>query len=85
MKEQKIKKFIELVKLELTYKKFLKIDIIYQLIDIFNTTNVAFEKQNYSTEIENPLEMALEFYKEYNMEYYNTIIKNIIWNITTLL
>ncbi len=34
MKEQQIKKFIEQVKLELTYKKFLKIDIIYQLIDI---------------------------------------------------
>lgn len=77
MKEQQIKKFIEQVKLELTYKKFLKSDIIYQLIDIFNTTNVAFEKQNYSCEVENPLEMALEFYKEYNMEYYNTIIKNI--------
>ena len=66
MKEQQIKKFIEQVKLELTYKKFLKSDIIYQLIDIFNTTNVAFEKQNYSCEVENPLEMALEFYKEYS-------------------
>lgn len=61
----------------MTYKKFLKSDIIYQLINTFNTTNVAIEKQNYSTEIENPLEMALEFYKEYNMEYYNNIIENI--------
>lgn len=77
MKEQQIKKFIEQVKLELTYKKFLKSDIIYQLINTFNTTNVAIEKQNYSTEIEKPLEMALEFYKEYNMEYYNNIIENI--------
>ena len=77
MKEQQIQKFIEQVKLELTYKKFLKSDIIYQIINTFNTTNVAIEKQNYSTEIENPLEMALEFYKEYNMEYYNTIIENI--------
>lgn len=77
MKEQQVKKFIEQVKLELTYNKFLKNDIIYQLINIFNTTSVAFEKQNYSNEIENPLEMALEFYKEYNIEYYNTIIDNI--------
>lgn len=77
MKEQQIKRFIEQVKSELTYKKILKSDIIYQLINIFNTASVPLEKQNYSSEIENPLEMALEFYKEYNMEYYNTIIENI--------
>ena len=77
MKEQQIKRFIEQVKSELTYKKILKSDIIYQLINIFNTASVTLEKQNYSSEIENPLEMALEFYKEYNMEYYNTIIENI--------
>lgn len=77
MEEQQIKKFIEQVKLELTYKKFLKIDIIYQIINIFDTANVALKKQNYSNEIENPLEMALEFYKEYNIGYYNTIIGNI--------
>lgn len=77
MKEQQIKRFIEQVKSELIYKKILKSDIIYQLINIFNTASVTLEKQNYSSEIENPLEMALEFYKEYNMEYYNTIIENI--------
>ena len=77
MIEQQIKRFIEQVKSELKYKKILKSDIIYQLINIFNTANVALEKQNYSSEIENPLEMALEFYKEYNMEYDNTIIENI--------
>lgn len=77
MKEQQIKRFIEQVKSELIYKKILKSDIIYQLINIFNTASVTLEKQNYSSEIENPLEMALEFYKEYNMEYDNTIIENI--------
>lgn len=77
MKEQQIKRFIEQVKSELIYKKILKSDIIYQLINIFNTASVTLEKQNYSSEIEKPLEMALEFYKEYNMEYYNTIIENI--------
>ncbi len=77
MKEQQIKRFIEQVKSELIYKKILKSNIIYQLINIFNTASVTLEKQNYSSEIEKPLEMALEFYKEYNMEYYNTIIENI--------
>lgn len=74
MEEQEIKKFIEQVKLESTYGKFLKIDIIYQLIKLFDS---IYEKQSYSNEIENPLEMALEFYKEYNMDYYDIIIDNI--------
>ena len=74
MEEQQIKKFIEQVKLESTYSKFLKSDVIYQLINIFNAT---FEKQSYSNEIENPLEMALEFYKNYNNNYHNIIIESI--------
>jgi len=74
MENQQIKKFIEQVKLESTYRKFLKSDIIYRLIKIFNA---AFDKQSYSSEIENPLEIALQFYKEYNVQYYNTIIEQI--------
>lgn len=74
MENQQIEKFIEQVKLESTYRKFLKSDIIYLLTNIFN---VAIEKQNYSSEIENPLEIALQFYKEYNAQYYNTIIEQI--------
>lgn len=74
MEDQQIKKFISQVKLESTYRKFLKSDIIYQLINIFN---IAIEKQSYSSEIENPLEIALQFYKEYNAQYYNTIIEQI--------
>lgn len=74
MENQQIKKFINQVKLESTYRKFLKSDIIYQLINIFN---VAIEKQNYSSKIENPLEIALQFYKEYNAQYYNMIIEQI--------
>ena len=45
MKEQQIKRFIEQVKSELIYKKILKSDIIYQLINIFNTASVTLEKQ----------------------------------------
>ena len=74
MENQQIKKLIEQVKLESTYRKFLKRDIIYQLINIFN---VAIDKQSYPSEIENSLEIALQFYKEYNVQYYNTIIKEI--------
>lgn len=74
MENQQIKKFIEQVKLESTYRKFLKSDVIYQLINIFSAT---FDKQSYSSEIENPLEIALQFYKEYNAHYYNAIIEKI--------
>lgn len=74
MENQQIKNFIARVKLESTYKKFLKNDIIYQIIKIFN---VAIEKQSYSSKIENPLEFALQFYKEYNVQYYNMIIEQI--------
>ena len=74
MENKQIKKFIEQVKLESTYRKILKSDIIYQLINNFN---VAINKQGYSSEIDNPLEIAIQFYKEYNDQYYNTIIKEI--------
>lgn len=40
-----IKKFIEKVKLESTYNKFLKKDIIYKLISIFNKD---YEKLTYT-------------------------------------
>lgn len=36
MEKIDIKNFIEQIKLESTYRKFLEKDIIYQLIDIFN-------------------------------------------------
>ncbi|MBE6154632.1 MAG: hypothetical protein E7163_03580 [Firmicutes bacterium] len=74
MENQQIKKFIAQVKLESTYRKILECDIIYQLINIFN---VEIDKQSYSCEIENPLKIALQFYKEYNTQYYNTIIEQI--------
>lgn len=74
MENRQIKKFIEQVKLESTYRKIIKSDIIYQLINKFNA---AFDKKNYSSEIENPLEIALQFYKEHNVKYYNLIIEGI--------
>lgn len=74
MSDKQIIKFIEQVKLESTYKKFIKADIIYKLMSIFN---IEFEKQSYSNELKNYLKIALQFYKEYNSNYYNIIIENI--------
>lgn len=74
MEEQQIRDFIELVKLESTYKKFINYDIIHKLINIFDSD---FTKQIYSNKIKNPLQIALQFYKEYNIGYYNTIIEGI--------
>ena len=56
MKVKEIEEFIEQVKLESTYRKFLKINIIYQLTNIFNGD---FIKQIYSNEIEKTLIMML--------------------------
>ena len=69
-----IKNFIEKVKLESTYNKFLKKDIIYQLISIFNKD---YEKLTYTKKIKNPLEIALKFYKHYNNDYYSMIIEGL--------
>ncbi len=77
MNEQKIKRFMERLQIESTYKKYLKDDIINQMINIFSHNCTTIKKQNYPSRIENPLELALKYYKEYNLEYYNTIIKNI--------
>lgn len=66
MEKIDIKNFIEQIKLESTYRKFLEKDIIYQLIDIFN---IEITKIDYLVTIKNPLKLALQFYKEYNIEY----------------
>ncbi len=74
MKNNEIKDFIEKIKIESTYKKFLKIDIIYQLIDIFKSN---YDKVNYPNNIKNPLKIALQFYKDFNEQYYKMIIDGI--------
>lgn len=72
MEKIDIKNFIEQIKLESTYRKFLEKDVIYQLIEIFN---IEITKIDYLVTIKNPLKLALQFYKEYNIEYYNMILK----------
>lgn len=74
MEEQQIEDFIEKVKKESTYKKFIKMDIIEQLITIFDTNP---KKGKYPKTIKNPLKIALNFYKDYNPQYYEMIIEGI--------
>ena len=74
MTEELTKTFIDKVKVESTYKKFVNIDIIKMLITIFSG---QYQRQSYPNNITNPLEKALQFYKDYNEKYYDMIIKGI--------
>lgn len=74
MNEELGKSFLERVKLESNFHKFLKEDIIYQFIDYFKKDYI---KKQYPKNIENPLEIALQFYKYYNKKYYEMILNGI--------
>lgn len=74
MKETIIELFIERVKLESTFHKFLKEDLIYQFIDYFKND---YTKKQYPKSIENPLKIALQFYKHYNIQYHEMILSGI--------
>ncbi len=71
MKEVLTKSFIERVKIESNFHKFLKEDFIYQLINYFKND---YTKRQYPKNIENPLEIALQFYKYYNNQYYEMVL-----------
>ena len=74
MKKSNIELFIERVKVEANIHKIIKKDLIYQLIDYFKRD---YTKMNYPQNINNPLETVLEFYKNYNLEYYEIIVEGI--------
>ena len=69
-----IRKFIEKVQVESSYKKFLKLDIIEQMINIFKGN---YQKSAYPNQISNCLELALQFYKNYNYKFYKMIVYGI--------
>ncbi len=69
-----IRKFIEKVQVESSYKKFLKLDIIEQMISIFKGN---YQKSAYPNQISNCLELALQFYKNYNYKFYKMIVYGI--------
>ena len=64
-------KFIDRVKLESGYHNFLEEDLILQLIDFFDK---EYSKQNSTKNIKDPLDMALNFYKDYNLKYYELLL-----------
>lgn len=70
----KIDKFIRKVKVESGYRKFVNHDIIDLLSNHFNEN---YKKEQYPSTIDNPLDIALQFYKDYNYEYYNLILNGI--------
>lgn len=74
MKKTLIELFIERVKLESNLHKFLKEDLIYQLIDYFKND---YTKKEYPKNIKNPLKIVLSFYKHYNIQYYEMILDGI--------
>lgn len=71
---EEIKSFIQKVEAESQVHKFLQLDIINQIIHIFN---IKIEKSEYAKKIQNPIELVLEFYKSYDKKYYELILKGI--------
>lgn len=69
-----IESYIEKVKRESKIHKFLKEDVIYQLINCFEDDCT---RNSYTDYIKNPLEIALKFYENYNSKYYNMILTGI--------
>ena len=65
--KQTIESFIERVKVESNIHKFIQEALIYKLITNFRKNYV---KMNYPKKINNPLDIVLKFYKNYNKEYY---------------
>ncbi len=73
-KEKQVQSFIEKIKTESAFRKIVKIDLIEQLIKQWDTN---WEKKAYPTQIANPLEIALQFYRDYNEQYYEMIMNGI--------
>lgn len=77
-----VEKFIKFVKENSTYSKCVKKDVIEKIISTFD---LSCKKMQYPQKINNCMKIALQFYKQYNYEYYKIIInglknKNIVIN-----
>lgn len=66
--------FIEKIKSEVKYRKFIERDVIDLLAKHFSND---YKKEEYTKLINNPIKIVLQFYKQYNSEYYNMIISGI--------
>jgi len=67
--------FYDKVKTESQYTKKLSLDAIELIINGFN---YKLELKKYNKVIDNPLELVLQFYKEYNNKYYQIINKGLL-------
>ena len=72
-----IQEFLEKIKTESSYQKIVELKVFDKLFEIFSQKWI---KSDYSFTIANALEMALEFYKNYNIQYYEKIINGIYNN-----
>lgn len=74
MQDELMKNFYNVIKEELNSRWFVKKEFIYKLIESFNYN---YSKIDYTKIIKNPIEIALLFYKDYNIKYYNMIMSGI--------
>lgn len=66
--------FLKKVMIESSYKKIVEPEILKNFFEIFDKD---FEKEEYDSSIDDIYNMALDFYKDYNLKYYNKIINAI--------
>lgn len=74
METDYISNFIKHITQEINIQKCLKENDISKLISIFPVT---YKKLPYLNEIEKPIMMALQFYSDYDMSYYNLLRKGL--------
>lgn len=74
LKQETIELFKEKVKRESGYTKYLKEETLSELLKCFNT---PVETKLYLSLKENPLELVLDFFKHYNVYYYDMILLGI--------
>lgn len=67
-------KFATFLSKEITYHKFIEEDVILQMIEVFNVDSEFIEYPNNNLEA---ITIVLNFYKNYNPEYYKIIVKDI--------
>lgn len=68
------KKDLDKIKGEASLKKIVEMKVLEKFFEMFSK---RYQKVGYPSTITNPLDIALEFYKYYNLDYYATIAEAI--------
>lgn len=74
MEDKNVEEFLKMLKKESIFHYYLEKEVIDRFLIAFNGDYV---QMIYSNQIDSPLDMALEFYKDYNRDYYHMILKGI--------